>query len=418
METTNAGRAYKKPLAGVVHTGDGLFVYAKLRARRGRWDVEAVDSWPASNILKTTLRLSGGAVSGLRAEWRRTAPGPALEPAASAANPDINPYLRADGAGVILETLSGSVTSVVADDSFLLTLPLAFCANPPESFLSVYTENNVAAFGVIIAKKLEAVFSFPCDTARGAEAAAGRIKRYWRRGLKRDDFPANVFVLNRDAQGGGYDGLDVEPLALPDELLSGGAVRAAGAALSVPYPSPAFKLPPRYGFRRYRSLLLNAAAVLFCLSLLITSASALMNARAGIKLRESEKVYHSRMVDNKTLQNLNKTADGLAAEIFAVRDAYAKSTHWGDFLLLLSEIKPDGLFLERLGSDYAAGSESGVRLALAGWSQTETSVTVFISGLQDASGINNVSLTSIERDTKNKNIYRFKILCTIQLFND
>jgi len=411
-------RAYKKTLAGAVHTRDGLIVYAKLKMERGRWTADAVDSWPASNTLKTTLRLSGGAVLGLCAQWRRHISNSAPELPAAERNADINPCMRLDNFEFVLETLSGNITSLAAEDSFLLTLPLAFCVNPPESFLSVYSENGVVTFGVVIAKRLEAVFSFPCGNALCAEASAGRIRRYWKYVLKRDDFPQKGFILPDGIQNSHYDGLDMEPLALPKKLNGGGALKAAGAALAVRYAAPAFELPPQYGFRKYRSVLLKASAVLFCLTLITAFASAGLNAHAGAKLANSEKIYYSRLNENKTLQELSKTANELSGEIFSIEGAYTRSADWGNLLLRLSEAKPDGLFLERLGSDYVQGAENNLRIALSGWSQTETAITEFISGLHSSEHISNVSLSSMERDAKHKNIYRFKILCAIRSFKD
>jgi len=416
MAATNA--AYRETPAGAIHTRDDSIVYARLKMSHGRWNVDVIDSWPASNTLKTTLRLSGGAVLGLCAEWRRNTANLALELPVSGRNAGINPYLHSGKFDILLETLSGSITSLTAEDSFLLTLPLAFCVNPPESFVSVYSENNIVTFGTVIAKKLEAVFSFPCDNVSCVEASSARIRRYWGHVLKRGDFPQKVFALSSDIQNVHYDGMDIEPLALPKVLNNGGAIKAAGAALAIPYSAPTFGLLPKYGFRKYRSVLLKVSVILFCLSLIAALASVSLNAHARAKLADSEKIYYSHLNENKTLHGLNKTANELSAKIFSIENAYTKSTDWGNLLRHLSDVKPDGLFLERLGTDYVQGAENNLKIALSGWSQTETAVTEFISGLQKSDNINNVSLSSMERDTKNKNICRFKILCTMRSFND
>jgi Tfp pilus assembly protein PilN len=410
-------RGKAKAPAGVVYTGDGSLAYARLKIKSGRWAVEAVDSWQMSNVPKTTLRLSGGAALGVCAEWHRRAPSSALEPPASGVGDDVNPYLHSAEYDFFLESLSGCVTSAVTDDSFLLTLPLAFCDNPAASFLSVYSENGVAAFGVVIAKKLEAVFSFPCSGASCVEASAARVRRYWSCALKRDDFPQKAIVF--DSQNNSCDGLDIEHFTLPKELRCYGAIKAAGAALAAQYPkNPAFRLPPEHTFRNYRRLLLLSSTVLLCLVAAITLISAAANFQAGRKLGHSEERYYSRLSENKSLQTLNQTADELSAKILSIQKAYTQSTRWGNLLLLLSEIKPDDLFLDRLGSDNIQGSENNIRLALSGWSRTETSVTDFISGLQASNYIDNVSLSSMERDSKDKNICRFKILCAMRLFKD
>jgi len=415
MKTISAN---KKTFRGVIHAMDGSVVCAKLKVKRGHWKVEGVDSWFLSNTSKTVRRLSGGAVLGLRAEWGVS--DSALELPAVGANAGMNPCLRSAEYNVILEALSGNVTSLIVEDSFLLTLPLAFCANPAASFLSVYFEDGLVTLGVAVEKKLEAVFSFPCPAVSYIEASAARVRRYWEHVLKRDDFPRKAFIFDCGAgwQNDDCDGLAAETLILPKELSGGDAVKAAGAALAPAYPVPAFRVPPAYSFRVYRSLLLKISAALLCLSVIITSASFLANTRAGMKLAHSEEEYHSRLNENKALQELNKTADELAVKILSTKKAYTQSTRWGTVLTLLSEIKPDDLFLERLGTDHVAGAENSVRIALSGWARTETSVTEFISGLQASGFITNVSLSSMERDARNGNICRFRILCTMQLYND
>jgi Tfp pilus assembly protein PilN len=429
MKTTDAKPVYGKTRDGVIHSEDGSVVHVKLKMKRGQWTVRSVDSWPLPNPLKTTLRLSGGASLGIRAEWRRSGmPDPALESPVSAANTDINPYLHPAGIDFALGDFSGNIKSLVTDDSFLLTLPLAFSAEPADSFLSVYYEKNIVTLGVVIARRLEAVFSFPCDDVSRAEASAARVSRYWSHILKRDDFPQKAFIWgnNTDAAMPGNPlsftplaaYLDETPLALPKELGGGNAMKAAGAALAAFYSPPVFKIPPRHFFRVRRPLLIKSSAILLCLLLIITSVLFFLNVHTNTKLTESEHIYNSRFSENNALQSLNSTANELAADIFSIKKAYTRSTGWGDLLSLLSEIRNDDLFLDRLGSENIQGAENSVRIALSGWARSETSVTEFVSGLQAADYIDNVSLASIERDAKNKNFCRFRIICTMQLFRD
>ncbi len=416
MNSVNSEHTLKKTLLGAVNTGSGSIAYAKLKMKNGRWTVGSADSWPTSNVLKTILLLSGGTALGVCAEWHKKTPGSDLEPPVSNANADANPYLYSTESDLLGEAFSDSVTAIVADDSYLLTLPLAFCDNPAYSFLSVYYENGVVTIGVVIKRRLEAVFSFPCDAASCVEASAARVRRYWIHALKREDFPRKAVIFN--GQNDNCDGLNVEPLALPKELNGSDAIKAAGAALAVLYPAPAFRLPSQYSFKKFRPLLLSIFTILACLSIIMTLISVSINYRAGRRLAYSEKSYYSRLSENKALQTLNRTAEELSAEILSVNKAYAQTTCWKNLLLLLSELKPDDLFLDRLGSDNIQGSENSVRLALSGWSKTETSVTEFISGLQASDYIDNVSLSSIERDAKDKNFCRFRVICVMRLFKD
>lgn len=410
----------KKTISGVIHTSDGSIIRVKLKMKRGRWMAQAVNSWSASNILKTAILLSEGAVCGINTEWRRTAANTDLEPPHSEINAEFNPYLNPQRASIIMEALGGNITSVVTEDSFLLSLPLAFSKEPPVSFVSIFYENSVVTFGIVIERKLEAVFSFPCDAAPCIEASAARVKRYWNSVLKRDDFPQKGFYFgdDNDGQSNNCDGLDPLPLTLPKELYSGGAMRAAGAALTALYMAPAFKVPPPHSFKLHRQLLLKAAAVLLCISLFITAIPVTANFFAKSKLERSEKIYNLKLNENKSLQKLEKTAADLSSKILSIKKTYNQSSRWGNLLLLLAEIRPDDLFLERLGSDQIQGTENKIRVVLNGWARSENSVTEFISGLQASNYVSGASLVSMERDAKNKNICNFRILCVTQLLKD
>ncbi|MCL2689220.1 MAG: PilN domain-containing protein [Chitinispirillia bacterium] len=423
MKTTdnnNAKPKYKKTMTGVIHTPDGSIICVKIKMKHGRWVAESADSWSVSNVLKTALTLSEGAVLGLNTEWRRTAPNHSshsLELPISAANADFNPYLHPARSSIILEALSGNITSVVTEDSFLLTLPLAFCKEPQASFVSIFYENDIVTFGIVIERKLEAVFSFPCKNASYIEASSARIKRYWRYILKRDDFPKKVFIFHDDDNRiNDYDGLDQQPLALPEELLyDGGAMKAAGAALTALYPAPAFKVSRQHGFKIYRPILLKTAVTLLCISLLAASVPVTANLHAKKKLTHNENIYNIKLNENQFLKDLEKAANEFSSKILSIKKTYDQSSRWGSFLQLLAEVKPDSLFLERLGSDQIQGAENKIRIALNGWAHSENSVTEFISSLQASDYINSASLVSMERDAKNKNICKFRILCVVQL---
>ncbi|MDR2727824.1 MAG: PilN domain-containing protein [Chitinispirillales bacterium] len=425
MKTTTINNAeyesaHKKTMTGVIHTQDGSIICARLKMTRGGFKAEAVNSWPASNIMKTAVLLSGGAVCGIDTEWRREAPNAGLEPPLPETNAEFNPYLNSQRASIIMEALGGNITSVVTQDSFLLTLPLAFSKEPPVSFLSVFYENGIAVFGIVIERKLEAVFSFPCAADSCIEASAARVRRYWSCVLKRSGFPQKVFVLGGESggQSNNYDGLEPHTLTLPQELCESGAMRAAGAALTALYAAPTFKIPPQHSFKIYRPILLKAAAVLLCISLLTTAVPVTANFFAKSKLSRSEKIYNLKLNENRSLQELEKTAEELSAKVLSIKKTYSQSSRWGNVLRLLAEIKPQGLFLERLGSDQIPGTENKIRIALTGWAQSESSVTEFISGLQSSDYINSASLTSMERDAKNKNLCNFRILCVTQLLKD
>jgi lipid-binding SYLF domain-containing protein len=76
-------------------------------------------------------------------------------------------------------------------------------------------------------------------------------------------------------------------------------------------------------------------------------------------------------------------------------------------------IRPDGLFLEMLGSDGSAASGK-VSVAFSGWAYNESQVTGFIASLQKSGLYSGVSLSSLERN-ESSNVSTFRITCTLKL---
>lgn len=403
-------------ITGVVPTEDGTFVSVTFRRRGGSWGLGPVRSWQMTETVKSAIVLSKGAVLGIASDWVRngsesrdklfTRSESVLKSCADSKQSEI--YTRA---------LSGSLISIVPDDAFLLTLPLMFSRNAQESFLSVYQEEKVIRIGVVVKKKLEGVFVFPSSSSSEIGSFFTRVRRYWKYVLKRDDFPETAFTLDQASPDTNYDGVSVEPVSLPEGIGSTNAMRAAGSALTILFSVPAFDLSPDDKFSRLRITALRFALFLLIAGLLLSGVPSALNYISGRELEKKEQIYVTYLKEDQDIRKLNQTAVELSDRILSVKKTYSRMSNWGKLFQLLGKTRPQNLYFDRFASDQVSGSQK-VRIVMTGWSQSETSVTDFISRIESASFIRNASLQSMERDRKNKNICRFKILCIMDLYKN
>ena len=84
-------------------------------------------------------------------------------------------------------------------------------------------------------------------------------------------------------------------------------------------------------------------------------------------------------------------------------------------LYVITSGRPDNLYFERLASEPVKDKENVINIALGGWTENESSVTEFISVLQELPYVTQITLSSMERDKKKSSVYLFKILCTLLL---
>ncbi|MFP4013109.1 MAG: PilN domain-containing protein [Chitinispirillaceae bacterium] len=403
-------------VTGIVPTEDGTFVSVTFRKRSGSWSPGPVRTWPMTESVKSAITLSRGVVLGITSDWVRngtdnrdvlfTRAESVLKSCADSKQSEI--YTRA---------LSGSLIGVVPDDAFLLTLPLMFTRNAPESFISVFQEGKITRIGVVTNKKLQGVFVFPCSSSSEIQSFITRIRRYWKHVLKRGDFPQTAFTFDKSSPDTNYDGIPVEPVSFPEEIRGANALRAAGSALAILFSVPAYTLSPEDRFSRLRPTALKITLLLLIAGFLLSAVPTALNFISRRELVKKEEIYNTYLKENQDIRRLNRTAVELSDQILSVKETYSRMSNWGKLFQLLGITRPQNLYFDRFASDQISGSQK-IRIILTGWSQSETSVTDFISKIESAPFIRDASLSSMERDLGNKNICRFKILCIMDLYEN
>jgi Tfp pilus assembly protein PilN len=191
---------------------------------------------------------------------------------------------------------------------------------------------------------------------------------------------------------------------------------AFGAALSgitgsVPQLLPATE---RSAFRHVRTGLYAAAALLCACMVLLAAGIPATRLLMKRQLDGYKKQYQAILMQNTDIRQMMEQNESLAQSITALSEIMSHQTNWSSFLQLIGTIRPQGLYFDMLGSETLNAGTGNVRIAMSGWSQNESLVTDFISGLQKSKEIADVSLSSLERGGT-QNIVNFKVVCSLKL---
>ncbi len=414
-EKTETGN--QKTSIGVVPTEDGMFTSVRFQKKNGTF-LPIVTTWAGYNPVGCTYRFPQGVTLALATDWLKETSTKDSRVAFANSNSLFKPCIASYKIDIYAESHSGAVKRILSDDTFLLTIPKTFCPEISHSFISVCTQTNSVRIGVIINNKLEGVFYFHWSPKSDIGPQLAKLIRYWRYVLNRDDFPEHIVTFDKNTTISDTDTFSLITLNLPPALNSDSAIKAAGVALSNFFEVPEFELPLRHSFRPFRPLALKSAVGILVAAILISLIPFTLNTLFQKKLAEKEKIYSSFLKEDQAIQELNKTADELSFRILSVRKTYSRISHWGNLLQVLGTVKPSDLYIEKLASDQSRNSQTDLEIRMAGWSRSETSVTTFISKLQATEFMKNVSLSALERDPKNKDLCRYKIVCTMKLFEN
>lgn len=400
---------------GITVDGSGGFIYTRLCFRHNGWNITGKKRWNCHSVLSNYLLMHRPVSFCLPAHWVRTIPGE-QENTLSARN-------GIDTASVCMneietehfsDLLQGNIVSVFPDDAFLVSLPLHFSPSAESSFIALSNDDDIGKIGIIVDRKLVSVFNFPAATPRHTKSSIERISRYWRMEYPALPFPEQYYILSGfEPDDLGYE--HMEKLSCgTDDLLE---MKAAGAALagitaSVPMvrgPSPGSRN------RHLRSALFWSTAALLFLVCLSTLALFFVNNTLSGKVAEAKTSYQNIIDNNAEIRELIQSGNRLSQKVLRRHRLASRPSSWGMFLHYLGSVRPDGLFIERLGSDPLPEESGTIRIALAGWAENETTTTEFIKLLNKSPLLSNVTLSSMERVKNNASIYEFKILCILHL---
>ena len=406
---------------GIVSTDDGSFLLACLEKTATGWRARSFRRWNADNALNNLLLLHRGVVAAAPSYWK-----PANAPSSTSAGNLVSaqsngPLAPHTGEAIItnyLSRLSHNLLAVVPGDAFLCTVPLAMGLSPVQSFVSVYQAALFYKIGIIINGALVAVFTMAPAAPQALAGHLGRIERYWAQTGAGAKVPGQVYLLGIGEAPAGV-AFTASRLDCPNsgiDMSDTDALAASGAALSGRYGAvPRFSVDTApASLRKARTALYAVSAGLVLCALLACAALPVFNVAAQGRLASYKKQYQAILANNPDIKILLGKNDSLARLILSAHDAALAQTRWAQMLQAFGTIRPDGLFLEMLGSDGSAASGKAA-VAFSGWAYNESQVTGFIASLQKSGLYSGVSLSSLERN-ESSNLSTFRITCTLKLF--
>lgn len=400
-------------LIGIIPTDDGTFVQVTLTEDQKSWKVSQVKNREIQDNIANILLFNSGVLLGVQSHWlHQNSPDYLDFHTASASVDDFYACTKSAHYQLFCETLNDNLLGVYPDDAYLCTIPLFTTESPVESFVSLAKEGNIYKVGIVIESQLIVAFSLPSCDSRQMRGYLLRIKRYWNNLQTGIKFPEIIYAL--DVKDFNVDIIgDIRHVSFQPHDIN--IVKAAGVALC-----GLKKTVPRFSgetnashFKEFRAFTYITSAVIVLAAIFAFAVTGIMNIHYSYKIEKCKVVYNNIIDQNKEIRDLLKTGGNLAEKLARVYSVGSKQSTWAKLLHLLGSDRPQGLFIDKLGSD-PIQKGTKVKIALAGWSQKETAVTEMLKKLNASLLVTNVTLANLERDAKNKNIYTFKILCQLK----
>lgn len=391
-----------KSIHGIAITEDDQYTMVSFAQRNQVWRINGIRTWNTHNRIGTFMLLGKGVALGIPSSWRLRVQGDDTANLIMAHSAGATtPYALTAQHTLHSETLAGNLLSVVPDDAFLATIPLAMIRDCPASFVSIHRNGSVCRIGLITQRRLTAVFVFsPADDA-AVNAHLARIQRYLTLQRSGEPFPPVVCVI-----GDPITGLQVpgKIMMVPAEALDftrgkPALLKAAGIALarSCEGTVPQFSGQSSAASGRFmRGIVYAVSAVVLCATVLgmvgIQGADRLTSA-ATTREHTRYQTIVSRNADIRVMADSNVA---VANRILRLNETFFRQTQWALFLQRLGAMRPTGLFIEQLGTEPLAAAPGDMKVALSGRASGDGVVADFIARLQKEPLLADVSLASIE----------------------
>lgn len=402
-----------KKIHGIIATKDGSYTQATIVNDTSGWRLYNSETWNINKAYKRHFLFHNGIHLGTECHWIKT---DYLDKEKYISTENSGPFvacLQPFQLQLYIDSFQYNLLGTHPDDLYLCTIPLYMQKNPRESFISIYQEELCWKIAVVIERKLVSVFSFPIIQTSNLQYCISRLERYWSTLKSEKDFPKTVYIFDDQKldPGDQYNMLRVKTSIKDHSVL-----KAAGIAFcTIDSDTPQFTGATEASrFRRRRSMIYFFSAALIILSLLSFGTLFLMNTHNQSRIRVCQSEYNRILTDNKEIRDLFSQGEALATKLNRIINLSSNVTCWSRFLHQLGQQKPPRLFFERLGSEPIPG-EGKVKIALSGWADNESTVTELIKNLNASKLLSHISLSSMERDSKQKDYCRFKILCILTL---
>ncbi len=401
----------KNQSVGIIHSSESGYVCAQLQLRKNIWALKKIRRYPTEKSIGQLPLLKSRVFLGMPSQWQVTDRVDEQKwiCAANVTTP-MTPTASAVELGMHVNRLQLNLAGISVDDMFLTTIPLQSSELKTDSFISVYQSAEKYLIGITWKKQLSCVFKFALDEIP-VSSHIGRIQRFWsmKTGL---EYPQNVCFIGEVHAELPQNGVvvAVKQWGNDEEEL-----RASGLALANTIEEYA---PLLHGqtisakMLRIRNIAAIAAAAMVILSVLSLLIPMGLTAHYESKVTQYKNEYQQILRNNIEVKKGFDYNKKLAGRIITLQTLFTRQTAWSRLLAVLAQSRPNGLYLDKLGSREDNGSHS-TELAFSGWAPSESAVTQFISTLSKENYISNIQLSSIERDAKTKSITRFKIHCLL-----
>jgi hypothetical protein len=407
-------------LNGIIHDPDGNYVHATIERGSGKHKAAHVVRWSSRNVLRRFLLMTRSVTFGLASRWQTSSSSLQLETMVKAEGPSEQfgfPCGFESEYQLHYSALEACLEGIVPDYAYLTTLPLAFGTAEQPSFVTLHCDDDQCRIGITVEGGIAGNFTFPGTESSAIISHLGRIERFWKLRWASVPFPTSLYHIGPIdiAFQSEYAG-KIREMELPEGMGADiGSLQAVGAALAGESKDIARFCGPTQASRRRtaRRVTLAAGLALVIGGIAAAVTPALVNNHNNRKLRQYKQAYQEVLVSNKEIRSQIKQNDYLARSVLRLRKTLAHQTSWARLLEALGEKRPATLHLQRLGSMPVEGRSDRVRIALTGSSEEIAHVTELIARLQKLPFITDARLSTMERDSKNPKINRFKILCVL-----
>lgn len=396
-------------------TGRGTYVLVKMTQDKLGWQPQSIREWSCDSFARNYLLLNTGVRLSVPSHFT-SKPIPADTPdrATSFTEPDIYFSTSRIDLEAHIDNLHNNLIGVYPHDVHLLTIPRLFSKSRPDSYIAYFHDESVIKAGFVNNGSLVRVFSSVISSAREFEGFAGRITRY----VSLNGYstqPEHHFIIGQLPFGVDEIALQLTPISCGST--SSDEIKAIGTALAGIVPGvPAFSyVPAKPALRTLRTIAAAFSLVLLLAGLSSVIVSSILSMQSAKKLSSARDTYRTVLNTNNDIRKLLAEGDSLSKLLLDNTTIISHPTMWGRFLHFLGTTHPSGLFFERLGTEPLQGKQNVVRVALAGWCTSETTVTEFVKKLSQSSLLKNVTLSSIDRIEGQESSCRFKIICVFPL---
>lgn len=408
-----------KKYIGITQNQAGYYVTATIeKDDSGKIETPKFSSTDTVGFKQEILWGANGVVCGTPVKYRAINSSMVYEQQTEALNSNemLQSFASSNDIKLDEEIYDSHLVKISGENSFLTTVPQYFSDLKKEDFISIYFTEDGALLSITLDKKQKFIFNFVGDIDSELVGFIGRVQRYWEIKFPKQKFPIDTVIAINRVDSPVLLKLQAHFISLASiEALGIDEIRALGLALShFDDNTPVFKrASARAAFRETRNLIHIISVSLVLIGLFLTVLFYLMNSFSNYRLNSLEKEY-SRIIaaDSEIKQFTNRNIE-LAKTILYMESNISKRTRWAKFLNALGVNAPEGLFIEKLGSEPVKGASGQVKIALLGFSSKEVSITELISLLQKTAYITKVSLVSMEKDKKRSDKFRFKVLCTL-----